>query len=371
MKKHLTIIGGGFSSWIAASVFAKSNYSIDIFEGKKEYFGSQQITPNGWKALSNLIELKYIQKYFEPFYDIYIKKFNSNNNLELLYKHNLLEPHYNYGSIERKSIINFFKKDALKSNIINVHNTCVANIISNSDYNELIDEEGKIYEAKLIIGADGINGVSRKFVVGSNNNIKKKKIYRTVSFDLNTYKLSKSILQVLIHENGYYVIYPAIIDNKKATNYIFVPNKNVIGPPSLNDKILNYLIPKDLKWNTTYSSFNNEEKNSIFKNGLFLFGDAGIAIPPHTAQAGNQILEEALFIKKLLHDNYEFNEIVNKFVKERYLKKCMLAKKSSIIGEILNAQKITRLLRDYSFKLNGAGLFDKILSPIWTSESYD
>ena len=110
MKKHLTIIGGGFSSWIAASVFADSGYSIDIFEGKNESFGSQQITPNGWEALTKLIELKNIQKCFEPFYNIYIKKFNSKNNLELLYLNDLVEKNYNYGSIERKSIIRFFKK---------------------------------------------------------------------------------------------------------------------------------------------------------------------------------------------------------------------------------------------------------------------
>ena len=76
MKKHLTIIGGGFSSWIAASVFADSGYSIDIFEGKNESFGSQQIAPNGWEALSKLIESKKIKKYFEPFYNIYIKRLN-------------------------------------------------------------------------------------------------------------------------------------------------------------------------------------------------------------------------------------------------------------------------------------------------------
>ena len=77
MKKHLTIIGGGFSSWIAASVFADSGYSIDIFEGENKSFGSQQITPNGWEALSRLIEPKKIQKYFEPFYSIYKKKLKS------------------------------------------------------------------------------------------------------------------------------------------------------------------------------------------------------------------------------------------------------------------------------------------------------
>ena len=74
MKKHLTIIGGGLSSWIAASVFGGSGYSIEIFEGKNESFGSQQITPNGWEALSKLIESKKVQKYFEPLFKIYIKK---------------------------------------------------------------------------------------------------------------------------------------------------------------------------------------------------------------------------------------------------------------------------------------------------------
>ncbi len=367
MKKHLTIIGGGFSSWIAASIFADCGYYVDIFEGENKSFGSQQITPNGWEALSKLIESKKIQKYFEPFYNIYIKKLNSKNNLELLYHHNLVEKNYKYGSIERKSIISFLKNNTLKNNLINIITSNVTNIVSNNNYNELIDDKGQIFKTNLIIGSDGIDGISRKFVVGSNSCIKKKKIYRTVSFKNSAYSLSKTILQVLIHENGYYVIYPAIINKKKATNYIFVPQNDETELPTFNNKILSYLIPEDLEWKTTYSSFNNGEKTSIYKNGLFLFGDAAFAIPPHTAQAGNQILEDAVYIKKLLNNNYDFYEIVNMFVKERYLKKDMLAKKSKMVGEILNAQNITKYLRDYSLKLNGNDLLDKILSPIWTT----
>ena len=223
----------------------------------------------------------------------------------------------------------------------------------------------------LMIGSDGIDGVSRKFVVGSNSYIKKKKIFRTVSFEESTYNLSKTILQVLIHENGYYVIYPAILNKKKATNYIFVPQNNETELPTLNNKIVNYLIPEDLEWQITYASFNDGEKTSIYKNGLFLFGDAAFAIPPHTAQAGNQILEDAAYIKKLLNANYDFYEIVSMFVKERYLKKDMLAKKSKMVGEILNAQNIVKYFRDYSLKLNGNDLLEKILSPIWTTESYE
>ena len=371
MKKHLTIIGGGFSSWVAASIFADSGYSIDIFEGKNESFGSQQITPNGWEALSNLIELKNIKKYFEPFYNIYIKRLNSKNNLEILHNHYLVRENNNYGSIQRKSIISFFKNHALKNNTIKIINSNVTNIVTNNNYNELIDDKGQIFKTNLIIGSDGIDGVSRKFVIGSNSYIRKKKIFRTISFKDSAYNLSKTILQVLVHENGYYVIYPTIINEKKATNYIFVPKNNETELPSLNNKVLNYLIPEDLEWNITYASFNYGEKTSIYKNGLFLFGDAAFPLPPHTAQAGNQILEAAVYIKKLLNENYDFYEIVSMFVKERYLKKDMLAKKSKMVGEILNAQNITKYLRDYSLKLNGNDLLDKILNPIWTTESYE
>ena len=59
------------------------------------------------------------------------------------------------------------------------------------------------------------------------------------------------------------------------------------------------------------------------------------------------------------------------YVKERYLKKDMLAKKSKMAGQILNAQNITKYLRDFSLKLNGDDLLDKILSPVWTTESYE
>ena len=371
MRKNLTIIGGGFASWIAASVFAENGYFINIFEGKNKSFGSQQITPNGWKALSKLIETKNIEKYFEPFHSIYIKKFNSNNNLEVLYYHDLLNHNFRYGSIERKSIISYFKNNATKNNTIKIHKSNITNIIPNNNYNELINDKGQTFEAKFIIGSDGINGVSKKFVVGTGSFIKKKKIYRTISFDKNAHKLSKTILQVLIHYNGYYVIYPTIISNKKATNYIFVPRNNNVKPPALNNQILNYLIPEELDWKSTYASFNDGEKTSIYKNGLFLFGDSGFAIPPHTAQAGNQILEDAVYIKKLLNKKYDFYETIDMFVKERCLKKDKLAKNSKMVGDILNAQKLTKYFRDMAFKSNGSNLLYKIMDPIWTTENYE
>ena len=84
MKNHLTIIGGGLAGWAAAAAFAESDYIIDIFEGENINFGSQQISPNGWLALSNLIEIEKIQSFIEPFNTLQIKSLTTKSNLEIL-----------------------------------------------------------------------------------------------------------------------------------------------------------------------------------------------------------------------------------------------------------------------------------------------
>ena len=183
MDKYLTIIGGGFASWVIASVFGKKGYYINIFEGNNKSFGSQQISPNGYFALSKLINSKLIQPYFEPFHNIHFKKLNSKQNIEFLSQYNLFNKTSNFGSIEREGIINVFKKETLKSKSIKVYNSQIKHIISNNENKEILDNNGRIFLAKHIIGADGINGISRRFVVGTDSNIVSKKIFRAISFE--------------------------------------------------------------------------------------------------------------------------------------------------------------------------------------------
>ena len=118
MDKYLTIIGGGFATWVIASVFAKKVYHLNIFEGKGKSFGSQQISPNGWFAMSELINSESIQPYFEPFHNIHFKKLNSKQNIEFLSQYNLFNKTSNFGSIERKSIIDVFKNETIKNKSI-------------------------------------------------------------------------------------------------------------------------------------------------------------------------------------------------------------------------------------------------------------
>ena len=291
-----------------------------------------------------------------------------NQKVELLCNFNIDNDTTNYGSIERKSIIKLLKDSALKKKSITVHNSYIKHIIPNNQTNEIIDNNQNIFEAKSIIGADSINGVSRKFVIGSDGRSKRKKIFRGISFNNSSYQLAKNSLQLIITSNGHFVIYPAIINKQNAVNYIFVPTHDEFTPPMINNKILSYLIPVDIEWKITFSASVCKENNVIHRNGVFLVGDACTAIPPHTAQAGNQILEDSAFIKKSLKEQNNFNQIINLFIKERYSKKNKIAENSAVVGKILSVQKLIGQLRNASLKFYGNNVVESILNPIWTSD---
>jgi 2-polyprenyl-6-methoxyphenol hydroxylase-like FAD-dependent oxidoreductase len=110
MKNQVTIIGGGLAGWASASVFAENGYHVNIYDKQSQNFGSQQISPNGWLALANLIDIKKIKPYFEPFNNIQIKYMDNNQKLELLSNFNIESKTTNYGSIERESIVQVIKR---------------------------------------------------------------------------------------------------------------------------------------------------------------------------------------------------------------------------------------------------------------------
>ncbi len=83
---------------------------LTFFEGNNKSFGSQQISPNGYFALSKLINSKLIEPYFEPFHNIHFKKLNSKQNIKFLSQYNLFNKTSNFWLHRKGNIINVFKK---------------------------------------------------------------------------------------------------------------------------------------------------------------------------------------------------------------------------------------------------------------------
>ena len=365
--KSISIIGGGFSAWLIASIFIKKKFSVNVFEGENLHFGSQQISPNGWKALTQIVDKEDIKPVFEAFNAIHIKKINSEEILELLSNYDLTNNDEVYGSISRENLVNILKQQILSNKDVKIYSSLINHIIDSDNKIELLDTKKRIFETDFVIGADGRQGASRKFVVGSNKQTNLKKIFRAVSLDTSSYNFAKKTLQILLHSQGYFVIYPTIIKNKKATNYIFVPSNNNFSPPTFDSELLNYLIPNRLNWQISLVGNNTSEITSIFKKGVFLFGEAAFPTLPHLAQGGNQILEDAVFLKDFLEYNNNFNEMVESFIQNRSKRREIINQKSKIVGKALSSQKITGYLRNLAIQSKGKKLIEDILNEVWIS----
>ena len=365
--KSISIIGGGFSAWLIATIFIKKNFSVNVFEGENKHFGSQQISPNGWEALTQIVDIEDIKPVFEAFNAIHIKKINSDEILELLSNYDLTNNNEVYGSISRENLVNILKQKVLSNKNIKIHTSLINHIINNDNKIELLDTKKKIFETDFVIGADGKEGVSRKFVVGSNKQTSFKKIFRAVSLDTSSYNLAQKTLQILLHSQGYFVIYPTTIKNKKATNYIFVPSDNNFSPPKFDSKLLNYLIPNKLSWKISLVGNNTNEITAIFKKNVFLFGEAAFPTLPHLAQGGNQILEDAIFLNNFLENNNNLNEMVEFFIQNRSIKREIINQKSKLVGKVLSSQNITGYFRNLAIQSKGKKLIEDILSQVWAS----
>ena len=367
MIKSISIIGGGFSAWLIASIFIKKKFFVNVFEGENLHFGSQQISPNGWKALTQIVDKEEIKPVFEAFNAIHIKKINSEEILELLSNYDLTNNDEVYGSISRENLVNILKQQILSNKDVKIYSSLINHIIDSDNKIELLDTKKRIFETDFVIGADGRQGASRKFVVGSNKQTNLKKIFRAVSLDTSSYNFAKKTLQILLHSQGYFVIYPTIIKNKKATNYIFVPTDNNVSPPIFDSELLSYLIPNKLNWQISLVGNNTNEITSIFKKGVFLFGEAAFPTLPHLAQGGNQILEDAVFLKDFLENNNNFNEMVESFIQNRSKQREIINQKSKIVGKALSSQKITGYLRNLAIQSKGKKLIEDILNQVWIS----
>ena len=364
---NISIIGGGFSAWLIATIFIKKNFSVNVFEGENKHFGSQQISPNGWKALTQIVDIEDIKPVFEAFNGIHIKKINSEEILELLSNYDLSNNNEVYGSISRENLVNIFRQKLISKKDVKIYSSLINHIIDSDNKIELLDTKKRIFESEFVIGADGTQGASRKFVVGSNKQTNLKKIFRAISLDTSSYNLAKKTLQILLHSQGYFVIYPTIIKNKKATNYIFVPSNNNFSPPTFDSELLNYLIPNTLDWQISLVGNNTNEITSIFKKGVFLFGEAAFPTLPHLAQGGNQILEDAIFLKDFLENNNNFNEMVESFIQNRSKQREIINQKSKIVGKALSSQKLTGYFRNLAIQSKGKKLIEDILNQVWVS----
>ena len=363
---EIIIIGGGVSAWAVANAFSQKKFKIKVIFDKDLSFGAQQISPNGLNSYISLTNNKKILNEIENIDNLKISQLKK-NSFTVLSNYDLSKNYKSFGSISRKTLVKDLKESALKNKNVSIINEKVKFFKSNNNKVDVVTDKGRLFSADICIGADGYNGKSRKYVSGSNTNTTKI-IFRSVSNDIKKFALTRNILHIFLTDQGHYVVYPYKEINKKFVNYIFVPNRslqnNITNHTTKNDNIL----LDNVKWELTHSIDNNNEFSSMFKDNIFLFGESAFPMPPHLAQGGNQIFEDANFIKTMLEKNNDIEFIISKFLEKRLNLKKKLRKKSSFSGKILGLNNFFSLPRNIILSNFSNILFDEIFNLIWDGD---
>ncbi len=262
--KDVLIIGNGVSAWTAAIIFAQKNIKVRVLSKNDEVFGAQQLSPNGFNCLTKLIDKKIIQKNVEKISQIKItsinqKKFTVLTNFDLESKFNT------YSSISRKVLIKLLKDSAKQKKNVKIINE-KANFLlkKNASSIQVLTNKGNFFESDLIIGADGQNGICRKYVCGSDKK-SLKKIFRLVVEDNKFHMLSKNLLQILLSDKGHFIVYPFNINQKKFVNYVFVPNKNFQEISNSNNIPQYHPLIKVSGWKMSLINKHNEIKKNFLE----------------------------------------------------------------------------------------------------------
>ena len=362
---EIIVIGGGVSAWAAANAFSHKNIKINLIYDKEISFGAQQISPNGLKSYVSLTNNKSILNKIEKINNLKISQLKK-NNFYVLSNYNFSKNYKDFGSISRKILVNELKKSALKNKNVSIIKEKVKYFKNSNNKLEILTDKGNVFSADIFIGADGYKGISRKYVTGSSEK-RTKKIFRSISNDLKKFILTKDMLQLFLTTEGHYVVYPFKEKNQKLVNYIFVPNSNFQKTISKHTtQNLNPLLD-NIKWELTYTLESDNEFFSVSKNNLFLFGDSAFPIPPHLAQGGNQILEDANFLKEILNKNQDVEHIILTFLKKRLHLKKILRKNSIFSGKVLGLNNIYSLPRNIMLSNFSNSIFDEIFDLIWNN----
>ena len=362
MKKIL-IIGNSLSAWSVASAFINQKVNITIIGKKNNTFGAQQLSPNGFRALKKLIQNDDVKNIVYEIINFQINSYNNNEtkNLKNFYFN---EFDLKYFSVSREMLINFLIKN-VKNNIqVNeINKSCVGIIQKESGKLEVLMDNKEFISADVIIGCDGVNGITRKYVCGTTK-VVKKQVFRGTSNDIKQLLLKQKTLELNFSNYGHFVSYPFINNNKTYINYVFIPNRLFQNSNEILDKLKSISKFSQIDWNDGHFYFYEDEIQTIHKNNVLLFGDAGFSFEPHLAQVGNNIIEDASYLKFLVENTNSYDEIFENFSRNTFEKKRKLKSISNIVGITFGISTFTEL-RDSLISNFSDQLMSNFFKKIW------
>tara|TARA_B100001027_G_scaffold171245_1_gene122702 strand:- start:34 stop:1191 length:1158 start_codon:yes stop_codon:yes gene_type:complete len=327
----INVLGGGIAGLASAIFLSKQGHEVTVVERNNfnnELGAGIQITPNAIRVFDALgIRDDFIDLAEQPT-SLNIRRAENKALLQKVSIHKLVENQkVGFYHLHRHKLINLLRDNAIKHKVKIISNQNINKIITTKDHVRICSTDIE-YDSDVLIGADGLNSISRKKL---NEDYKPKYsgfcAFRTIS------KLEKGTDKFLLEpnlflqKNAHMVTYPL---NGNELNCVLVAKQN---KQELESWHLSSTIEQVEE--STFN-FDNELQNlfnassSINKWGLFfhypknwfdtrvlIIGDAAHPMLPFMAQGACSALEDSLVLDHVFKKYNDHSEIFTNFVSMR------------------------------------------------------
>ena len=351
----IIIIGGGIAGAIAALSCAVNKTKIVWFAPKANFKGGIQISPKTINALKKLGVYKDLKKFLTPIFMIRIR---DPNKLSDLIKIDLPK---NYFSISRDNFFSVLHETILKKPSIIIKNTEIVSFYQNENTVECISAESEIFQSKILIGADGVNGITRKTVLGSSIKPLSNKVIRrsVIPSDKTLKPINNSSINLWMGNGWHLVTYP--ISNGEFINAVLVSNDLIPMFKEYKNPIIHLI--DNVNW-FDYPLINYNLTSTYHCNNIGLIGDASHFFPPHIAQGAAQTIYDGVTLNDCIKKFGVCSKAINNYSKTRRPEVDQIIQYSNFFGKLLGMSGLKAKLRNNSI-IFGKPILGKLLYDLW------
>ena len=371
VSHNIVIIGRNIAGLGAAYVLGSAGHKVTIVGEKTSLYGGFQLAPNGFKALEVLGLRSEIDAGASYVNSIQLKSLERSERLAEV-KHDTTTL---YAGVSRQHIL-----DCLTAATANLPVTIKQSRLKALDLGKemtkarLLLETGEIITPKLVIGADGNNGLCRATVTGYRP-AKASSPYLALRAEIPASTLanpfSDKVCQLWLGNGSHFVCYPFQYQKEARINAVYcVKRCNLPSTPSdwarqtfASHPVLWGFADERIKWQET--DLPDCDSLPVWQRGcLTLLGDAAHQMPPHLAQGAGQIFEDLACLSDCLKVS-PAKVALQEMAQTRSRTVTLTVQKARQSGSVMRLDGLSAGLRNNFLKAAGGSFIEEWLRSVW------
>jgi len=376
-QPDILIIGQGVAGLGAAIICAHHGYRVTVIGRLAPAKGALQLAQNSASALGglNLPELGTdILALGGRLDSICLSRLESGASLcELVHP----QESY-YASVSRQKLMALLVSYCDNNPLISRYDSQVkAAIIGYQRATaQIVCDDNQLFEAPVVIGADGAYGISRKLASAATDDraASRQTGYTAMRAEYPASSLpayfSETHTKLLLGKYCHLVSYP--FDAQQKINLVFCAETAALQSGMMADTLqknpaLGCLASSDIHWQASLLLPPHARPLWRYQR-LTLIGDAAHSMPPHLAQGAGQSFEDIAMLDAML-SAHPLDIALNEMATNRARITAKIAHKAGVTGKVMRLGGIAGRLRDSVLDIAGQQLLQEWMADVWTARN--